>query len=353
MASRTEAQHRADRIRAFRAELAEVEGELGPVLTEEARGRLVAHHDATLAALAAQWDIDRTAGEQQLSLGMRVASLVGAIALTAAVFLYFYRIWGAIPTAAQLVVVTALPLAALWLTEFAARRERTHYFATIAAILASASFMLAVTVIGGIYNMPSSPMALIPWGAFTLVLGLGFRFPLLTFAGTLALAVGIAGMPLSLLGMSWTPDNGRFERYVVAGKLAMAAPVLWRSRLASEDAESIRLAGLLLAAVAVVTCSSSGELSLLPFSRGVTEGIYDVAGFVGGAAALWLGLRNRWHWTARAAGGFLVLFTYIKAFDWWWELLPNYLFFLVLGGIAVLALVVLRQVRQGARKEAA
>jgi len=351
--ARADAQRRADRIRAFQEELAEAESTLGPLLAGESRDRLSTYHESTLTRLAAEWDVDRTAGEQQLSLGMRVASLVGAIALTAAVFLYFYRIWGAIPTAAQLVMVTALPLAALWLTEFAARRERTHYFATIAAILASASFMLAVTVIGGIYNMPSSPMALIPWGAFTLALGLGFRFPLLTLAGALALTVGIAGLPLSLLGMSWTPDNGRFERYVVAGKLAMAAPVLWRGRLAFEDAESIRLAGLLVAAMAVIACSSSGDLSLLPFSRGVTEGIYDVAGFVGGAAALWIGLRNGWRWTARAAGGFLVLFTYTKAFDWWWELLPNYLFFLVLAAIAILALVVLRQIRQGPRKEAA
>lgn len=349
--ARADAQRRADRIRAFQEELAEAESTLGPLLADESRDRLSTYHESTLTRLAAEWDVDRTAGEQQLSLGMRVASLVGAIALTAAVFLYFYRIWGAIPTAAQLVVVTALPLSALWLTEFAARRERTHYFATIAAILASASFMLAVTVIGGIYNMPSSPMALIPWGMFTMALGIGYRFPLLTFAGTATLLVGIAGLPLSLLGMSWTPDNGRLERYVVAGKLAMAAPVLWHGRLAFEDGESIRMAGLLLAAVAVIAGSSSGDLSLLPFSRGVTEGIYDVAGFVGGAAALWFGLRNRWHWTARAAGGFLVLFTYIKAFDWWWELLPNYLFFLVLGGIAVLALVVLRQVRTGARKE--
>jgi hypothetical protein len=52
-----------------------------------------------------------------------------------------------------------------------------------------------------------------------------------------------------------------------------------------------------------------------------------------------------------AAGTFLVLFTYLKAFDWWWDLLPNYLFFLLLGAIAIAALVILRRVRQAARKE--
>lgn len=349
MASRTEAQRRADRIQAFRAELTEVEGELGPVLTEEARARLAGHHDATLATLAAQWDIDRTAGEQQLSLGMRIASLVGAIALVAAVVAYFYRIWGVIPTGAQLAIVTILPIAGVFLTEFASRRERTNYFATITALLAVAGFVLALEVIAGIYNLPPSPLAPVAWGAFTLALGLGYRFSLLTFAGTLVLAFGLVGTPLHLLGHDWSPDSGRIDLYLLMGVLVVAAPRVWRGRLEDGMAEMVRLAGLLLAAGAIMLCAGNGGLSLLPMRPGLVEGVYDVAGFGLGALALWLGLRNQWRWFPKAAGGFLVLFTYVKAFDWWWELLPNYIFFLVLGAIAIGALVVLRRLRRSAR----
>lgn len=350
MPSRTEAQQRADRIRVFREELAQVEGELGPVLSEEARSRLTAHHEATLAELAAQWDIDRTAGEQQLSLGMRVASLVGAIALVAAVVTFFYRIWGLVPTAVQLAIVTVLPVAFVLGTDYATRRERTHYFATITALLAVGSFALALGVIAGIYNLPPSPLALVAWGVFTLALGVGYRFVLLVYAGMLVLAFGLVGVPLHLQGIDWSPDSGRLDLHLFMGILVVAMPSILRGRYDEDLAEMVRLAGMTLAAAAIVFCAGNGHLSVLPLRPGVVEGIYDVAGFLLGAVMLWLGLRNRWRWSARGAGGFLVLFTYIKAFDWWWELLPNYVFFLVLGAIAIGALVILRRIRQSARE---
>ena len=42
---------------------------------------------------------------------------------------------------------------------------------------------------------------------------------------------------------------------------------------------------------------------------------------------------------------FFVIFLYTKFFDWWWEVMPRYLFFLVLALAALLCLVVLRRLR--------
>ena len=39
---------------------------------------------------------------------------------------------------------------------------------------------------------------------------------------------------------------------------------------------------------------------------------------------------------------------FAKLFDWWWQLLPRYLFFLLLGLIAVLLLVMLQRWRRSA-----
>lgn len=350
---RAGAQRRADRIRAFEAELAEAESTLGPLLDEQPRQRLADYHAATLTQLSADWDIDRTAGQQQLSLGMRVASLVGAIALTASIVLYFYRLWGLIPTTVQLGFLTVLPLLATGLTEGTARSPRTRHFTTITAILAAASMALALIVIGSLYNLPASPLALVAWGGFTLALGLGFGFWPLTVAGTVSLIVGAAGLPLAMTGLGWTPDNGRFERYVVVGLLTIAAPLPWRRSLEMAQAEAIRLAGFGVAALAIMPLSSSAALSLLPFDAAMVQGLYSLLGFLVGISVLWLALRQGWRWTARVAGGFLVLFTYTKAFDWWWELLPGYLFFLVLAAIAVAALVVLQRLRGRAHSEAA
>ena len=44
---------------------------------------------------------------------------------------------------------------------------------------------------------------------------------------------------------------------------------------------------------------------------------------------------------------FFVIFLYTKFYDWWWEIMPKYLFFLVIGLSAVLLLVVFKRLRTG------
>ena len=41
-----------------------------------------------------------------------------------------------------------------------------------------------------------------------------------------------------------------------------------------------------------------------------------------------------------------VIFFYTKLFDWWWDTMPKYLFFLVLGLTAILLLVVFKRLRK-------
>ena len=43
---------------------------------------------------------------------------------------------------------------------------------------------------------------------------------------------------------------------------------------------------------------------------------------------------------------FFVIFIYTKFFDWWWDVMPKYLFFLVLGLVAILSLVILKRLRK-------
>jgi hypothetical protein len=47
---------------------------------------------------------------------------------------------------------------------------------------------------------------------------------------------------------------------------------------------------------------------------------------------------------------FFVILLYSKLFDWWWDLMPKYLFFLILGLIAVGLLLVLHKARSFARE---
>jgi hypothetical protein len=93
--SRSEAQQRADEIRVFRTELSRLEAEGALQLSALQMQALTVHQDRLLANFAAAFDIDRDIKAHQLSLGMRLASFLGALALAASVFFFFYQFWGA------------------------------------------------------------------------------------------------------------------------------------------------------------------------------------------------------------------------------------------------------------------
>lgn len=107
--SRAEAQQRADEIRVFQSELERLEQERVVALDDAQRAAIECHHQELLARYGKAFDIDRDVRAKQLSLGMRVASFVGALALAASVFFLFYQFRGLFPPGAQ---VTILGLAA-------------------------------------------------------------------------------------------------------------------------------------------------------------------------------------------------------------------------------------------------
>jgi hypothetical protein len=68
-------------------------------------------------------------------------------------------------------------------------------------------------------------------------------------------------------------------------------------------------------------------------------------------AMVWIGLRRDDAVLARAGATGLVLFLFFRMVDWFWEAIPDWLFFLLMGGLAFAALLGLRAVR--ARRRAA
>lgn len=75
------------------------------------------------------------------------------------------------------------------------------------------------------------------------------------------------------------------------------------------------------------------------------KGFYQILGFALSAAAVWLGVRRHWPEVVNTGVTFFVIFLYTKFFDWWWDTMPKYLFFFVLGLTAILFLVVLKRLR--------
>ena len=106
--ARQDAQRRADQVAAFGRELVELERDGVLALGPEDRGRIERHHADLLATLARQFDVDRTESQRQMTLGMRAASLIGAVTLSAGIVLFFYRFWGLLTTPLQLAVLAGV-----------------------------------------------------------------------------------------------------------------------------------------------------------------------------------------------------------------------------------------------------
>ncbi len=344
--ARQGAQRRVEQVGAFRRELGELERDGVLALGFEERNRIERYHADLLGQLARQFDVDRNEGQRQMSLGMRVASLLGAVTFSAGVVLFFYRVWGLLAMPAQVGVLVLVPLLALLGVEVAARREKTLYVATIMALVASAAFGLDLSTMGTIFNIVPTPLGLAAWSAFALAVAYAWGLRLLLAAGLAAGMAYLVSLIAAATGLDWASSIGRPEPLLPLGLLALAVSF---TRFAGRDENFPavwRLVGTIALLVPLVFLSTFLEVfsyRLLPAN--LLQFLYDAAGFVLPVAAIWAGIRRRWPEVVNASSAFLVVFVYAKCFDWWWSLMPRYLFFLLLGGLAVGTLVVLGRLR--------
>jgi len=108
-----------------------------------------------------------------------------------------------------------------------------------------------------------------------------------------------------------------------------------------------RVFGLLCLFLPMLVLSHWAHGSYLDLDTDIIEGGYQVAGFAGSALVIWLGARRGWGETINTGIVFFVIFLYTKFYQWWWEIMPKYLFFLVVGLTAVLILLILKRLRPG------
>jgi uncharacterized membrane protein len=338
-AGRADAQRRADRIRAFRAELEQLERDRALALTPEQRQGLERYLDATLRDLAGRYEVDTTDRERQVSWGMRIASTLGALALATAVVLFFEYYWGAIPIVAQVLLVTLAPLAGIWGCEFASRRETAPYFTSLIALVAFAAFVLDLNVIGTTFNLTPTPNALLAWAAFATALAYRHGLRLVLAAGLVCAIGWVATTLVSLTGAWWTEAFSRSETIVAAGLLIAAAP------RRPSFGPTHRVTGLIAAFVAVFILSVGAD-SFLPLDRRTVEKLYQMVGMLGGCGAIWIGVKRGWNDTVNLGAVAFLIFLYVRLVEWWWDWMPQYLFFFLVGLISVGLLVAFRRLRR-------
>jgi uncharacterized membrane protein len=342
--TRKDAQRRVDRIQAFREELAELEHDHVLILPSEDRARVVAHQDAIVARFAHEYDVDVQAGQRQLSVGMRLASAFGARAGCASVFLFFQHVWGDLSTPVQVIVLIAAPMLSLALMALASRLERTRYITGVFGVIAVASFVLNLSALGDIFNFVPTVNAFLAWGGFALALGYGFRLRWLVAIGLLSLTTWVAGSLLMWTGLSWLSSLlNRAELFFLP-----ATALLIGSQVHRDDdmAATWRLVGAFVLFGALFVLSVGAD-SYLPWTGKTTRWFYEIAGMGVTITAIAIGVRRRWTEVVNLAALFFTAFLITRMVDWFWDWMPNYLFFLIIGLLALGLIVVFRRLRRG------
>jgi len=298
-----------------------------------------------LKSLTEKFDIDTSTRQKQLSTGMKIASFIGALALAASVFFLFYQFWGYFTTPVQVSILISAPLLMLFVTYWVSQREATGYFAKLLSMVSFACFVLNLVMLGQIFNITPSENALLLWAAFGFLLAYAFDVRLLLAMGILSLAGFIAARTGSWSGMYWLSFGERPENFFIPAVLIFTVPLWLKQQHYSGFAPIYRVFGCLLLLLPVLVLSNWGKGSYLFWDADVIEGGYQLLGFIVSAGLITLGIRQRWPDVINTGNAFFVLFLYTKMFDWWWEVMPKYLFFLVIALSSLLMLFVYKRIR--------
>jgi uncharacterized membrane protein len=346
--NKQEAQRRADRIRAFRAELGQLLREGALELPDAQRARLDEHLDRTLAELAGLYDIDVSTAQKQFSLGMLVTATLGGLAFCMALVMFFYRYWGVFTTAQQWLLLGTGPILLLAATHWVSRRDRTGYYTGLLGLVACAAFALNLTVLGTIFNLIPTPNAILGWAVFTLAVAYAYELRLPLIGGLIAAAFYVASLITTLAGGFWGAFGDRPENFAVAGIGLAVAPLVLPHRSRPGFPMVFRIIGFLLFFATLEVMMHAKGQSYLPLAAPILTVAYQLLAFGSAAAVIWLGLRRRLADLVNIASAFFALFLFDRLIDWWWDWMPRYLFFLIVGAIAVLLLLVFRRLRSRA-----
>jgi uncharacterized membrane protein len=344
MPTRQTAQRRVDRIRAFREELADLDREGVLQLAPDDAARVTAHQDGMVAALAREFDVDVASGQRQLSIGMRLASGFGALALGASVFLFFYHFWDDLTTSAQVTILTTAPLVGLVGMFIAATRERTRYVTGVIGVMTVAAFVLDLSALGQIFNMVPTANAFLAWGAFAIVLAYAVRLRWLLVIGLIGLTMWFGATVVVWTGNPyWWSAFENCETFLLPGIAILLVAVRVQD---DEFAPAWRFTGWLVLFVSLLVLSFGVE-TMLPWERGLVRVMYQIVGLATTAGAITIGVRRHWNETVNLGSIFFALMLLTRLADWWWDWMPGYLFFLVIGLLAVGLILVFRRIRSG------
>ncbi len=342
--SKESAQSRADQISAFQAELANIEQDEVLSLNPEQHSAVERYHTHILTELTSAFDIDSSQQQKQLSLGMKIASFIGAIGMAASIFFLFYQFWGSFSTTKQVSILVAAPMIGLMLTLYASNKEKTGYFSKLLGLVTLSCFILNLSMFGQIFNITPTPNAALVWAIFAFLLAYASNARLLLAAGIIAISAYLSAQTGTWGGGYWISFGQRPENFIPTALLLFLISLFPHHRFVGFR-PIYRVFSMLFLLIPVLILSNWGTISYLNFSVSTIEMFYQIIGFLVSASIIWLGIKKTWPDLVNTGNVFFTIFLYTKFYDWWWDLMPKYLFFLLIGLSAILMLLIFKRLR--------
>lgn len=345
--NKTDAQRRIDQIRFFRKEVDILTDEEILQLDPSQRSAIDRYHADLVSRLRAMFDIDADRQEKELSMGMQIASFFGALALSASIFFLFYQFWGRFSTPVQVGVLCMAPIFTLFITMMIAKREPTGYFSKIAGLISVACFVLNLVMLGQIFNITPSDKACLVWAVFAVLLAYATDARLLLAAGIISFACFLSARMGTWSGCYFIHFGYRPENFFPVSILLFLVPWFIPHKHYRGFDMIYRVFAILFFLIPVLILSNWASVSYLSFSNSVMEGFYQIVGFSVSVLLIWIGIRKNWSDVTHTGNVFFVIFLYTKFFDWWWDWLPKYIFFFLIGLTAILFLTIFKRLKKG------
>ncbi|MBE7635883.1 DUF2157 domain-containing protein [Sneathiella sp. P13V-1] len=342
--NKRDAQRRAEQILSFQQEMEILKSEQVLRLSETDRSAVSNYHEELLDHLSATFDTDRTKGQANLSIGMQIASTLGAIAFSFALFLVFENFWDDLGIYIQLGLASLLPFIGLGLTIAVDRIFKTPYYTGLSVIVAIACLVGNILILGHYFNLPDSPNAFLLWGVYGVILSLRYQLAFPFFLSVLSIFTFIGGYITEVLGYNWS-HTIYGELYLAPALIIAAACYLYLPARRYHLTPVLFLTAFLVAAVSLLQLSLAGRYSFFTIDRDFVEFFYTLLALGFGGISIAISLKEDWSFSKYAAIGFLILVLLTKYYDWAWDVLPEYVFFLILGIFSIAIIIVLRKTR--------
>lgn len=153
-------------------------------------------------------------------------------------------------------------------------------------------------------------------------------------------------------GWWWWEFERRPEEVIAAGLLLAAVGIQVRHTRFHDFPQIYRLLGLLAILLPALFLSAQGSASYLQWETNNIETFYQMAGVLASGAAVWIGVRKNWSEVTNTGTLFFVIFLFLRLVEWWWDSMPTYLFFLLIGVVAICLVAIFKRLRGRARSAA-